>query len=83
MLLLIYIDTVLTMRFFQRTACTAPPPPEDTIVCGVVQSSVTVRAPKSLEPSEEELQRKMTDTIREAINGDGFEDYFPPDCMLT
>jgi hypothetical protein len=51
--------------------------------CGLVQSTVEVKVPKIVEPSEDALYEEVTSTLRESIDSGSFPDYFPPECHLT
>jgi hypothetical protein len=62
------------------TACTDTPVNED-IRCALITSTVEVAAPQTVEPSEDDLRDKVTATLRDAINGEGFEEYLPPGCL--
>jgi Malate dehydrogenase enzyme len=56
---------------------------QEDITCGIVRMTITVTAPQDIAPSEDELRAQVIATLREAINGDGFEAYFPPGCSVT
>jgi hypothetical protein len=62
------------------TACTVTPANED-IRCALITSTVDVSAPQTVEPSEDDLRDTVTAFLRDAINGEGLEEYFPPGCM--
>lgn len=64
------------------TACDDVPPQED-ITCGIVRMTIEVSAPQSVEPDEDALRAEVIAILREAINGDGFEGYFPPGCSVS
>jgi hypothetical protein len=38
-------------------------------------------APQSLQPDEEAFKMNITETLRQAIDGDLFENYFPEECL--
>lgn len=64
------------------TACDVAPADEN-IRCVLVLSTVNVSAPQTVEPSEDDLNDTVTAFLRDAINGEGFEGYFPPGCMTA
>jgi hypothetical protein len=58
-------------------------PADEDIRCVLILSTVNVSAPQTVEPSEEDLNDTVTAFLRDAINGEGFEEYFPPGCMTA
>ena len=64
------------------TGCVPAQPEDSTFDCGLVRSSVSVSASMLVEPFEADLRRILTDSLRSAIDGDSFEDFFPDDCLL-
>jgi hypothetical protein len=66
---------------YSATACSDTPANED-IRCALITSTVKVSAPQAVEPSEAELRDMVTATLREAINGEGFEEFLPPGCLI-
>ena len=55
---------------------------DDSVRCAVVLSTADVWAPASLEPSEEALQAQTTAILTEALQGDNYQQYLPPQCMF-
>lgn len=48
----------------------------------MITSTVDVAAPQIVEPSEDDLRDQVVDTLRDAINDQGFENFLPPGCLI-
>jgi Malate dehydrogenase enzyme len=76
-----HLQPLASFLFFYSTACEDLQ--QEDVTCGIVRMTITVTAPQDIAPSEDELKAQVIATLRQAINGDGFEAYFPPGCSVT
>jgi hypothetical protein len=55
----------------------------NSTACALVRSTVTVSAPKLVEPSEADLLAKVTTTISDTINANELGIFMPDGCSIA